>query len=89
MRIGFGFLTSLLIAVGASGSALAASRLVVVPVVVGGGGDPDSALMMALAEGLKQNPQWSVEQGDGLPALAKFQRRGGRRRRRRQAGDRS
>jgi hypothetical protein len=72
MRIGFSFVTSLLIAAGVSSSALAASRLVVVPVVVGGGGDPDSALMMALAEGLKQNPQWSVEQGDGLPALAKF-----------------
>jgi hypothetical protein len=70
MRIGFSF-TFLLIA-GWSASAVAASRLVVVPVVVGGGGDPDSALMIALAEGLKQNPQWSVEQGEGLPALAKF-----------------
>ena len=39
----------------------------------GGGGEPDTALMTALAEGLKQNPQWSVEQGDGLSALAKFQ----------------
>ncbi len=61
-----------LAAVGWSSSAVAASRLVVVPVVVGGGGDPDSALMIALAEGLKQNPQWSVEQGEGLPTLARF-----------------
>jgi hypothetical protein len=53
--------------------ALAASRLVVVPIVVGGGGEPDTALMSALAEGLKQNPQWSVEQGgDTLSTLAKF-----------------
>jgi hypothetical protein len=62
----------LLAVAGWSASAAAASRLVVVPVVVGGGGDPDTALMLALAEGLKQNPQWSVEQGEGLPALAKF-----------------
>ena len=76
MRNGFGFsppLAILLISlVSSASSALAASRLVVVPIVVGGGGEPDSALMTALAEGLKQNPQWSVEQGEGLPALAKF-----------------
>jgi hypothetical protein len=72
MRKGFGLTLLLFCLVTWASAASAASRLVVVPIVVGGGGEPDSALMTALAEGLKQNPQWSVEQGDGLSTLAKF-----------------
>jgi hypothetical protein len=52
--------------------AFAASRLVVVPVVVAGAAEPDSGLLAALAEGLRQNPQWGVEQGEALAALAGF-----------------
>jgi hypothetical protein len=52
-------------------SAQAASRLLVFPVVVGGGPEPASPLMTALAEGLRQNPQWAVEQGDALQTLGK------------------
>jgi hypothetical protein len=51
--------------------AQAATRLVLVPVTVGAGGDPDPALMMALGNGLRQNPQWSVGQGDDLQALGR------------------
>jgi hypothetical protein len=46
---------------------------VVLPVSVGGGQDPDPALMTALANGLTQNPQWAVEQGESIPSLAKYQ----------------
>ena len=52
--------------------AQAASRLVILPVVVGGGTEPEGPLMSALGEGLRQNPQWAVEQGDAIPSLAKF-----------------
>ncbi len=52
--------------------AVAASRLVVLPVVVGGTGEPEAGLVAALTEGLKQNPQYGVEQGDALVTLAKF-----------------
>ena len=53
-------------------SAQAATRLLVVPVSVGGGQDPDPALMAALANGLGQNPQWAIEQGESIPSLAKY-----------------
>ena len=56
-----------------AGPAGAATRLVVLPVSVGGGQDPDPALMTALANGLTQNPQWAVEQGESIPSLAKYQ----------------
>jgi hypothetical protein len=57
----------------AAGSmAHAAARLVILPVVVGTASDPEPALMSALAEGLRQNPQWSVEQGEAVPSLAAF-----------------
>lgn len=59
--------------VGRASSAEAATRLVVIPVSVGGGQDPDTALMAALANGLRQNPQWAVEQGESIPSLAKYQ----------------
>jgi hypothetical protein len=72
MAKGFGLSVLVLGLLSTVGSAFAASRLVVVPIVVGGGGEPDTALMSALAEGLKQNPQWNVEQGEGLSTLAKF-----------------
>jgi hypothetical protein len=72
MAKGFGLSVLVLGLVTSAGSALGASRLIVVPIVVGGGGEPDTALMSALAEGLKQNPQWNVEQGEGLSTLAKF-----------------
>jgi hypothetical protein len=55
----------------AATGAHAASRVVVVPVVVGGGAEPQQALMTAMADGLRQNPQWAIEHGDGLAALAK------------------
>jgi hypothetical protein len=55
------------------GAAWAASRLVVLPVVVGGGAEPEPGLLAALGEGLKQNPQFGVEQGDALVTLAKFE----------------
>ncbi len=78
MRKGFGLVYSAVLGLAhglvvPAAAAQTASRLVVVPIVVGGGGEPDTALMAALAEGLKQNPQWNVAQGDGLSALAKFQ----------------
>lgn len=50
----------------------AASRLVVVPAVVSGVGEPETGLLAALAEGLRQNPQWGVEQGEALSTLAGF-----------------
>jgi hypothetical protein len=56
-----------------AGPARAATRLVVLPVSVGGGQDPDAALMTALANGLGQNPQWAVEQGESIPSLARYQ----------------
>ena len=56
-----------------AGPVQAATRLVVLPVSVGGGQDPDPALMTALANGLGQNPQWAVEQGEAIPSLAKYQ----------------
>jgi hypothetical protein len=49
----------------------AGSRLVVVPVVVGAGAEPDPRLLMALGNGLRQNPQWAVEQGDALEPLGR------------------
>jgi hypothetical protein len=54
----------------------AASRLVVLPVSVGGGADPDPALMSAVAEGLRQNPQWTVDQGEAIASLARFEATG-------------
>ena len=53
-------------------AAEAAARLVILPVVVGGGPDPEAPLMAALADGLRQNPQWSVEQGESIPSLASY-----------------
>jgi hypothetical protein len=76
-RPGFVFAFAAAVSAAMSGgcpvAAFAASRLVVLPVVVGGGAEPDAGLLAALAEGLKQNPQFGVEQGDALVTLAKFQ----------------
>jgi hypothetical protein len=75
-RLGFGFTLACVAALPlvAPAAALAASRLVVLPVVVGGGNsEPERGLVAALTEGLRQNPQWGVEQGDSLLTLAKFQ----------------
>jgi hypothetical protein len=76
-RPGFVFAFAAAVSAAMSGAfpcaAFAASRLVVLPVVVGGGGEPDPGLLAALGEGLKQNPQFVVEQGEALVTLAKFQ----------------
>jgi hypothetical protein len=74
-RLGFGFTLAVTIAaLAVPPAAHAASRLIVLPVVVGGGtAEPDRGLVAALTEGLRQNPQWGVEQGDNLVTLAKFQ----------------
>ena len=64
-----GLLAALVLVPLAVAPAAAANRVVVLPVAVGGGEDPDPVLMTALAEGLKQNPQWAVEQGDSLVGL--------------------
>src|SRR5688572_15906723 len=53
-------------------SAVAAARLAILPVAVGGGAEPEGPLMSALAEGLRQNPQWAVEQGEAIPSLARY-----------------
>ena len=76
-RPGFLFAFAAAVSAAMSGAfppaAFAASRLVVLPVVVGGGGEPEAGLLAALTEGLRQNPQFGVEQGDALVTLAKFQ----------------
>jgi hypothetical protein len=55
-------LAVMLAATASAGSvARAAGRVVIVPVVVGGAGEPSPTLLQALAEGLKQNPQWTIE----------------------------
>jgi hypothetical protein len=73
MRISLGRHPALVITVSlfAASSAQAAARLVVLPVAVGGGPEPAAPLMTALAEGLRQNTQWAVEEGEILVALAK------------------
>src|SRR3954469_7414550 len=68
--LGRGLAVISLVVLGAP-QARAATRLVLVPVTVGAGADPDPALMMALGNGLRQNPQWSVGQGEDLPALGR------------------
>src|SRR5688572_32083337 len=53
-----------------SGSvAHAAARAVLLPVVVGSGGEPPGNLMTALAQGLKDNPGWTVLEGNALKGL--------------------
>jgi hypothetical protein len=71
-RLGFTFAVCAVAWTAFSPVAAAASRLIVVPVVVGGGGEPEANLMAALSEGLRQNPQYGVEQGDALVTLAKY-----------------
>jgi hypothetical protein len=53
-----------------SGSvAHAAARAVLLPVVVGSGGEPPANLMASLAQGLKDNPGWTVVDGNALKGL--------------------
>jgi hypothetical protein len=68
--LGRGLAVISLVVLGAP-QARAATRLVLVPVTVGAGADPDPALMMALGNGLRQNPQWAVSQGEDLQGLAR------------------
>jgi hypothetical protein len=49
--------------------AQAAARAVLLPVLVGGGGAPADNLMAALAQGLKDNPGWTVFEGTNLKGL--------------------
>lgn len=60
---------SVLTVVSAPSLALAAARVVVIPVVVGAGPEPAPELMSGLAQGLRENKQWNVEEPSALGGL--------------------